>query len=172
MDNQKNIIAAISLSACVIIFYSLFFSEPLPDPKKIENKNKENTELTSNAEAPKIDEVEEIKQISRDDSLASDDRIYFENNYVKGSISLTKGGAIDDFEFKEYNKTLGSEEKIILLSPANIKSGYIINSGWVTSSDIEVPNSKTVWKTDNKFITISGPQFFYSHFYLFMKIPS
>ena len=150
MDNQKNIIAAISLSAAVIILYGLFFMEPVPDQKKLENKSKENTELTSNAEAPKIDEVEEIKQISREDSVASDDRIYFENNYVKGSISLSKGGAIDDFEFKEYNKTLGSEEKIILLSPANIKSGYIFNSGWVTSSDIEVPNSKTVWKTDNK----------------------
>ena len=150
MDNQKNIIAAISLSAAVIILYSLFFVEPVPDQRKLENKNKENTELTSNAEAPKIDEVEEIKKISREDSVASDDRIYFENNYVKGSISLSKGGAIDDFEFKEYNKTLGSEEKIILLSPANINSGYIFNSGWVTSSDIEVPNSKTVWKTDNK----------------------
>ena len=56
--------------------------EPVPDQRKIENKNKQNTELTSNAEAPKIDEVEEIKQISREDSLASDDRIYFENNYV------------------------------------------------------------------------------------------
>ena len=124
--------------------------EPVPDQRKIENKNKQNTELTSNAEAPKIDEVEEIKQISREDSLASDDRIYFENNYIKGSISLSKGGAIDDFEFKKYNKTLGSEEKIILLNPANINSGYIFNSGWVTNSDIEVPNSKTVWKTYNK----------------------
>ena len=62
MDNQKNIIAAISLSAAVIIFYSLFFVEPVPDQRKPENKNKQNTELTSNAEAPKIDEVEEIKQ--------------------------------------------------------------------------------------------------------------
>ena len=124
--------------------------EPVPDQRKLENKNNDNTELTSNAEAPKIDEVQEIKQISREDSLVSDDRIYFENNYVKGSISLSKGGAIDDFEFKEYNKTLGSEEKIILLSPTNIKNGYIFNSGWVTNSDIEVPNSKTVWKTDNK----------------------
>ena len=138
------------MSAAVIILYSLFFMEPVPDQRKLENKNKENTELTSNAEAPKIDEVEEIKQISREDSLTSDDRIYFENNYVKGSISLSKGGAIDDFEFKEYNKTLGSEEKIILLSPANIKNGYIFNSGWVTSSELEVPNSKTVWKTNNK----------------------
>ena len=65
MDNQKNIIAAISLSAAVIVLYSLFFMEPVPDQRKLENKNKENTKLTSNAEAPKIDEVEEIKQISR-----------------------------------------------------------------------------------------------------------
>ena len=33
--DTKNIIAAISLSAAVIIFYGLFFAPPPPDPKQI-----------------------------------------------------------------------------------------------------------------------------------------
>ena len=35
--DTKNVIAAISLSAAVIILYSLFFAEP-PDPDRIKNK--------------------------------------------------------------------------------------------------------------------------------------
>ena len=39
--DTKNIIAAISLSAAVIILYSLFFAPPPPDPKQIKaEKNK------------------------------------------------------------------------------------------------------------------------------------
>ena len=103
-----------------------------------------------NTETPKIEKTDKLKNISREDSIKSSDRIVFENDNIIGSISLTNGGAIDDFKFKKYNQNLGSEEKIILLNPANINSGYIFNSGWVTNSDIEVPNSKTVWKTYNK----------------------
>ena len=36
MDNLKNIIAAISLSAAVIVIYAIFFQKPMPqDPKNI-----------------------------------------------------------------------------------------------------------------------------------------
>ena len=39
--DTKNIIAAISLSAAVIILYSLFFAPPPPDPKQVKaEKNK------------------------------------------------------------------------------------------------------------------------------------
>ena len=73
--------------------------------------------------------------------------IYFENNYVKGSISLSKGGAIDDFQFKEYNKTLGSEEKISLLekieSIARKLNPHIIKVSASLASQFEVILIKT-----------------------------
>ena len=59
---------------------------------------------------------------------------------------MSNGGAIDDFVFKDYSQTLGSEEKIVLLNPSNVKDGYFFNTGWATNSDAEVPNSNTVWK--------------------------
>ena len=141
----KNIIAAITLSAAVIVLYGLFFA---PTQEQINNlNNKDEKNITQNTDAPTIDEKIEVKTITREDALGKDNRIFFENAFIKGSISLL-GGAIDDLELKAYNKTLNSKEKIQLLNPASTKDGYTFNTGWATRSNIETPNSNTIWKID------------------------
>ena len=141
----KNIIAAITLSAAVIVLYGLFFA---PTQEQINNlNNKDEKNITQNTDAPTIDEKIEVKTITREDALGKDNRVFFENAFIKGSISLL-GGAIDDLELKAYNKTLNSKEKIQLLNPASTKDGYTFNTGWATRSNIETPNSNTIWKID------------------------
>ena len=141
----KNIIAAITLSAAVIVLYGLFFA---PTQEQINNlNNKDEKNITQNTDAPTIDEKIEVKTITREDALGKDSRVFFENAFIKGSISLL-GGAIDDLELKAYNKTLNSKEKIQLLNPASTKNGYTFNTGWATRSNIETPNSNTIWKID------------------------
>ena len=76
--DTKNVIAAISLSAAVIILYSLFFVEP-PDPNKIKKDPIEKTKTVESVEAPKIEQQEKIEKLSRQDAIASSERIYFEN---------------------------------------------------------------------------------------------
>ena len=141
----KNIIAAITLSAAVIVLYGLFFAPTQEQINNLNNKNEKN--ITQNTDAPTIDEKIEAKTITREDALVKDNRVFFENAFVKGSISLL-GGAIDDLELKAYNKTLNSKEKIQLLNPASTKDGYTFNTGWATRSNIETPNSNTIWKID------------------------
>ena len=140
----KNIIAAVALSAAVIVLYGLFFA---PTQEQINNISKTEKEITQNTDAPTIDEKIEVKTITREDALEKDNRIFFENSFIKGSISLL-GGSIDDLELKAYNKTLGSKEKIQLLNPASTKNGYTLNTGWATRANVETPNSNTVWKID------------------------
>ena len=141
----KNIIAAITLSAAVIVLYGLFFA---PTQEQINNlNNKDEKNITQNTDAPTIDEKIEVKTITREDAIGKDSRVFFENAFIKGSISLL-GGAIDDLELKAYNKTLNSKEKIQLLNPASTKDGYTFNTGWATRSNIETPNSNTIWKID------------------------
>ena len=122
-------------------------------------------EKIEKAETPKIEKTEEIKKISREDSIKSSDRIIFENDNIIGSISLTNGGAIDDLKFKKYNKSLGSEEKIILLNPANVKNGYFLNTGWATNNNVDVPGPDTVWKTksNTKLTPNNSIKFFYEN---------
>ncbi len=161
MDNFKNTVAAIALSSCVIVFYALFFSNPEPTKEEI-LAEREKVEKT---ETPKIEKIEKIEKISRDESINSTDRIIFENNNIIGSISLTNGGAIDDFTFKKYNKELGGEDKVVLLNPANVKNGYFVNTGWTTNDNINVPKSNTVWKSkSNAKLTPNNPiEIFYEN---------
>ncbi|MDB4157394.1 membrane protein insertase YidC [Candidatus Pelagibacter sp.] len=149
--DTKNVIAAISLSAAVIILYSLFFQ---PDPKIIKQNLAEQKNIEKNTDTPSLDKNENFTKLSRADALRENDRIQFENNSVVGSISL-KGAAIDDLTFKEYNIELNGSDKITLLSPRNVDDGYLIESGFVsTNKNIDIPDASTVWKVSgNKRLT-------------------
>ena len=151
----KNIIAAISLSAAVIIIYSLFFAPPPPDPKKIQVEKNTMNETT---DAPSLDQNEQVSKISRKEAINEENRISFENDNIKGSISLT-GSSIDDLTFKKYTKTLNGKDNIILLNPKKVENGYYIETGWATNNkDIKIPNSNTTWKIEgNNKLTPNSP---------------
>ena len=141
----RNVIAAISLSAAVIILYSLFFAPP---PLTKQNLNETN-KTEQNTDAPSIDQKEIITEISRQDALNQSKRIKFENQSIVGSISL-QGAIIDDLTFKEYNVAIDSNEKVKLLSPRNTKEGYFVESGFVTTDkNIEMPNADSLWSASN-----------------------
>ncbi|MDA7732200.1 membrane protein insertase YidC [Candidatus Pelagibacter sp.] len=153
--DTKNVIAAISLSAAVIILYSLFFQ---PDPATIKQNLAEQKKIENNTDTPSLDKNEDFSKLSRADALKENDRIQFENGSVVGSISL-KGAAIDDLTFKEYNIELNKNEKITLLSPRNVEDGYLIESGFVsTNKNIDIPDASTVWEiSGNKKLTNNNP---------------
>ena len=146
--DTKNVVAAISLSAAVIVLYSLFFA---PEPvQRVENLSKDKIE--KNSDAPSLDQAETFIKISRDEAINQEDRVAFENDNIIGSISL-KGAIIDDLTFRQYNTELESNENVVLLNPRNIEDGYFIESGFVTSDkNIDIPNSNSVWtlKGNNK----------------------
>ena len=154
MENKKNIIAAISLSAAVIILYSLFFA-PTADQIK---KPQSDINKTETSDTPLIEIEEKITTISRDDALKNSQRVNFKNDNIEGSISLM-GGIIDDLILKNYTETLNGEDNIILLNPKNIPEGYYIDTGWVTNDkNIDLPGPKTIWKVKgNKNLSPSNP---------------
>jgi len=155
--DTKNVIAAISLSAAVIILYSLFFA-PEPNLSKINKEPDKKSKVIENSEAPSLDQNENFSKLSRKETLAENERIKFENNNIVGSISL-KGAVIDDLTFKQYKTELNSDEKVILLNPRNSEDGYLIESGYVSNSkNIDMPDSSTVWNIQgNKKLTNNSP---------------
>ena len=150
----RNIIAAISLSAAVIILYTLFFAPPPLTQENIDEKNK----IEENSDAPSLDQKENITEISREQALSESERIKFENKSVIGSISL-KGASIDDLTFKEYNVVLNGNEKVSLLAPRNSKQGYLIESGFITTDkNVKIPNSESIWSiSGNNKLTAQSP---------------
>ena len=77
--DSKNVIAAISLSAAVIILYGLFFA---PEPQPINQALQEKNNIVENSEAPKLIDTQEINTISRDEAINNSDRISFENENI------------------------------------------------------------------------------------------
>ena len=143
--DTKNIIAAISLSIAIIVLWSLFF-QPVPDDSRgFEESEKK---LLNSSDMPTIDNEKKNEILSRNDALQLSERIYFENESIKGSISL-KGAAIDDLTFKKFKEKLESDEKVVLLNPKDTSLGYYVESGWVTSNkNIDLPDNNSLWKVD------------------------
>ena len=145
MDSNKNIIAAISLSAAIIVLWALFFSPSPEDREKIKQKR---IDSVKSLDAPEIENSETNNLLSRKEALNKDKRIIFENDNVKGSISL-KGAIIDDLLFKNYNEKLEGTKKVVLLNPRNASNTYYLETGWVTNNkNIDLPNNKSKWKVE------------------------
>jgi len=145
MDSNKNIIAAISLSAAIIVLWALFFSPSPEDREKIKQKR---IDSVKSLDAPEIENSETNNLLSRKEALNKDKRIIFENDNVKGSISL-KGAIIDDLLFKNYNEKLEGTKKVVLLNPRNASDTYYLETGWVTNNkNIDLPNNESNWKVD------------------------
>ena len=96
--DTKNVIAAISLSAAVIILYSLFFA---PSPQELKQVQEDKNQTIQSTDAPSLEIEEKVLEISRGAAKSKSQRIEFENNSIIGSISL-KGALIDDLIFKKY----------------------------------------------------------------------
>ncbi len=155
MYELKNIIAAVTLSIAIIVFYTLFFA---PSPEEIKQNKIKQEKVQKDSDTPSIDQNENFVKITRNEALTENNRIEFENNDVVGSISL-KGAIIDDLTFKKYNIVLNGKEKVVLLNPRKVGNGYFIESGFVTTNkNIEIPNSSTLWEVSgNKKLTKNNP---------------
>jgi YidC/Oxa1 family membrane protein insertase len=152
---SKNVIAAISLSAAVIILYSLFFE---PTQEEIQKNLIKQEQVQKSSDTPSLDQNENSTTLTRENALLKNERIKFENNSVVGSISL-KGASIDDLTFKEYDIELNGNKKVTLLNPRNVVDGYLVESGFVTSNkNIDMPDASTIWKVSgNKKLTNNNP---------------
>jgi YidC/Oxa1 family membrane protein insertase len=159
MEN-KNVFIAIALSMSVLLFWSAFVDSP--QPIDVQNKKISRTELknnvTDNGIVPSIDGTIVKENISRVESLKKTNRIFLENNKIKGSISL-EGAAIDDLSFKNYTVDIMSNDIVQFLNPKETKNGYFAETGWASiGNKIKVPTSKSVWSIiGNKVLSVNNP---------------
>ena len=140
----RNVIFAIALSFAVLFGWSVIFETPQIEKQKeleqVQTKNEDSS-------APSVNLVDTKNSvISREEAVKTSARVIFENENVKGSISL-KGALIDDITFKKYNETILEEKKVTYLNPLDTKDGYFVETGWAASNlaKVELPNTKTVW---------------------------
>ena len=157
----KNVIFAIALSFAVLFGWSVIFETPqIEEQKKLEQSKSSTNTDSDNSDVPSVSvEKEKVLNISRDDAIKSSKRINFENENVKGTISL-KGFLIDDILFKKYNKDVDSDEKVKYLNPSETNDGYFIETGWAASkiTNTSLPTKNSLWKVvGNNKLSVGNP---------------
>ena len=149
----KNVLMAIVLSTLVLVFWATFFEPPPVERQIVEDQVTKREESPS----PSIEKDETSKKITRNDAIDDVNRIKIENDNIKGSISL-QGAIIDDVIFKNYNISLDSDEKVILLNPKSTSKGYYIETGWASNSKekLKLPLDNTIWKIKGNNLLAPG----------------
>ena len=89
----RNVVFAIALSFAVLFGWSVIFETPqIEEQKKLEQtQGSEKTDIkNTDTPSPNVNiEKEKVLNISRDDAIKSVKRVNFENENVKGSISVS-----------------------------------------------------------------------------------
>ena len=151
----KNVLLAIVLSSLVLIVWATFFESPIVKQAETEKQ----VVRDESSSTPSIEEIESSKKISRNEAINSVKRVKLENTNMTGSISL-EGAVIDDVIFKNYKKTLNSEENVIFLNPKNSEEGYYIETGWASGGNkkLKLPLDNTIWQIKgNNSLTPNNP---------------
>ena len=157
----RNVIFAIALSFAVLFGWSVIFETPqIEEQKKLEQTQNLEKNANKNSDVPSVNiEKERVLNIFRDDAIKSVKRVNFENENVKGSISL-KGFLIDDILFKKYNTEVNSDEKVKYLNPSETNDGYFVETGWAASNitNTSLPTKNSIWKVvGNNKLSVGNP---------------
>ena len=155
-QDNRNLVLAIVCSALLVIGYQIFYELPkqqaLEEQALLEQKDLILTapEQTSNNE--KIAETS-IQQTE----IVNAPRITIDTPSIEGSISLA-GARIDDIVLKNYTKTLDeNSSKIRFFNRIDDTKPYFAEFGWIGSEEINLPNSTSIWNTNQSVLQPGKP---------------
>ena len=156
MEN-RNVLVAVILSTLVIMIWQFEYADQYSEQENIQTQTEQFDQ--NKPIAPSLDKnIKVEKKISREDAIKDVERVSFENDKIKGSISLI-GALIDDVILKNYNVDQTTEsKKVVLLNPKQINDSYFLETGWATSGNETVPDNQTKWEVkDNQTLKPDQP---------------
>ena len=144
MNENRNMLLAIALSALVLIGWSLlsnkFFPTSGPQTQQVDNGKVKPAPQPEAAPAPTA------PQAIRESSvvLAETPRVRIDTPRLQGSINL-KGARIDDLVLVQQRTAIDPNSPAVrLLSPAGTQESYFAQFGW-TGQGVAVPDANSVW---------------------------
>ncbi len=156
MDNQRNMILAIVLSALVLIGWTALSERFFPQPKPPIVTTAPGTMAAPGTAAPTVQVAP--KRVLRDVKtvLAAGNRVAIETPRLSGSINL-RGAQIDDLLLPTYRETAKkSSPAVRLLSPSGAVNSYYAGFGW-SGDGASVPGPNTMWSADAAKLTPGTP---------------
>jgi YidC/Oxa1 family membrane protein insertase len=164
MQDQKNTIIAIVLSAIVLIAWQYFFATPqankqrqLAEQQRLEQSQQPPaapaggpTAQPSNIPLAPGQVGTAGAPLAREKVIAETSRIAIDTPSVKGSIAV-KGARLDDLSLVKYRETVDpNSPAIVLLAPSGTAEPFYAEFGWVAGpgATFKVPNAETEWRQE------------------------
>ena len=130
MNEQKNLIWAMILSAIVVMLYFTFVEGPATQKARLDAQAEMDRAKAEFEDKSAAMPVEELK--TREELIAQGEatRIKIDTPALTGSF-LTTGSRIDDLALKDYNATLNAEDGLVqLLNPEGGERAAYIADNW------------------------------------------
>jgi len=155
VENQRNMILAVVLSAIVLFGWSalsdrLFPTARPPATKIVDGKSVPVTSATLPAPstAPRAQALPKV--------LAATPRVAIRTPKLVGSINLT-GARIDDLVLTQHRETIAKNAPPVrLLSPGGSANAYYAGFGWA-GDGVALPGPDTVWQASGSALTPQTP---------------
>jgi YidC/Oxa1 family membrane protein insertase len=157
VDNQRNMILAIVLSALVLFGWTALSEQFFPQPKEAPPAATATATPGATPAVPGAPAVAQPPKLrDRGAVLAATTRLPIETPALQGSINLA-GAQIDDLVLIRHRETAKKDSKPVrLLSPSGAAGSYLAQLGW-TGAGIALPGPQTVWTADKAKLTPEQP---------------
>lgn len=156
MDNQRNMILAIVLSAIVLFGWSALSDRILPtaNPPATKVVQGKQVPVPNPAADPTFDAPKVVR--SREAVLREGPRVRIDTPAVSGSISL-QGARVDDLVLKRHRESIAKNSPPVrLLSPEGAPGPIYAQFGW-SGQGLQLPGNDTVWQADGNLLAPGKP---------------
>ncbi len=160
MNENRNMILAIVLSAVVLLGWTMLSEKFLPTTPPAQTQKVEKAAPQA-APAPQASAVEAAPQTAkklqpRSEVLSAGPRVQIATPSLRGSINLT-GARFDDLVLVKERQTIAEDSPPVrLLSPAGAPGAYFATFGW-TGQGLQVPGPDTVWTANSAALRPGNP---------------
>lgn len=146
MDNQRNLILAVVLSAILLFGWDFAMRTMYPEAETpIEAASIEDAPVERAEDALGGEGAAPARMIDVQTALASTDRVPIDAPEILGSINPV-GARVDDIDLKTHRQTVDADSgPIRMFSPAGTPGQHFAQFGWV-GDGIAVPDANTRWR--------------------------
>ncbi len=156
MNDHKNMILAIALSALVLIGWTVIADTWFPPANPPVTTIEDGREVP--VDTPTVTPVAETPRTirAREAVLAESPRVRIETPRLAGSINLS-GARIDDLVLTTEREGIGRDSPPVrLFSPAGSPGAYFGTFGWA-GDGMRLPDGETVWRASGGTLTPDNP---------------
>ncbi|QZH76056.1 MAG: membrane protein insertase YidC [Erythrobacter sp.] len=147
MDNQRNLIIAVVLSAILLFGWDFAMRTYYPEPEVPANMASREDNPAARVDGaidPGVDGGP-AQQVDVETALASAERVRIDAPEISGSINPV-GARVDDIDLKTHRQTVERDSgPIRLFSPAGTAGQHFAQFGWV-GEGVTLPDASTPWR--------------------------